>query len=137
MLLRHSQVWAAALYSRTEPPVRVTRRYHSPQTGCMRGLPGNGPRKAGTISINDTYATSHKMWPGPYLSNPSCYARRQKCKCMNDVETQQRFVFLRAEGWSFARIAEDLQVSKPTLIKWSRKFQFDIQNQRAIIVESL
>lgn len=56
---------------------------------------------------------------------------------MNDVEIQQRFVFLRAEGWSFARIAEDLKVSKPTLINWSRKFQFDIQNQRAINIEAL
>jgi hypothetical protein len=56
---------------------------------------------------------------------------------MNDVEQQQRFVFLRAEGWSFARIAEDLKISKPTLINWSRKFQFEIQNQRAIIVETL
>jgi hypothetical protein len=56
---------------------------------------------------------------------------------MTDIEKQQRFVFLRAEGWSFARIAEELQVSKPTLINWSRKFQFDIQNQRAIIVETL
>lgn len=56
---------------------------------------------------------------------------------MNDLETQQRFVFLRAEGWSFARIAEDLKVSKPTLINWSRKFQFDIKNQRAIRTEAL
>jgi transposase len=56
---------------------------------------------------------------------------------MTDIEQQQRFVFLRAEGWSFARIAEDLQISKPTLIKWSRKFQFDIQNQRAILLEHL
>jgi len=56
---------------------------------------------------------------------------------MNDVETQQRFVFLRAEGWSFARIAEDLKVSKPTLIKWSREFRFEIQNQRAIRSEAL
>ena len=56
---------------------------------------------------------------------------------MNDLETQQRFVFLRAEGWSFARIAEDLKVSKPTLINWSRKFQFEIKNQRAINIEAL
>jgi transposase len=56
---------------------------------------------------------------------------------MTDIETQQRFVFLRAEGWSFARIAEDLKVSKPTLINWSRKFQFEIQNQRAINIEAL
>jgi len=56
---------------------------------------------------------------------------------MTDTETQQRFIFLRSEGWSFARIAEDLKVSKPTLIKWSRKFQFEIQNQRAINLEAL
>ncbi len=56
---------------------------------------------------------------------------------MNDVETQQRFVALRAEGRSFARIAGELNVSKPTLINWSRKFQFEIQNQRAINLESL
>jgi hypothetical protein len=56
---------------------------------------------------------------------------------MNDIETQQRFVCLRAEGWSFARIARELNISKPTLINWSRKFQFDIQNQRAINIEAL
>lgn len=56
---------------------------------------------------------------------------------MNDLETQQRFVALRAEGWSFAKIAEELKISKPTLINWSRKFQFDIQNQRAILLEHL
>jgi hypothetical protein len=56
---------------------------------------------------------------------------------MNDTETQQRFILLRAQGWSFARIAGDLQVSKPTLINWSRKFQYEVQNQRAIHAEAL
>jgi transposase len=56
---------------------------------------------------------------------------------MNDAETQQRFVLLRAEGRSFTRIAEELNVSKPTLIKWSRKYQFEIQNQHAINLEAL
>ena len=56
---------------------------------------------------------------------------------MNGVATQQRFVQLRCESWSFARIAEELNVSKPTLIKWSRKLQYDIQNQRAIHLEAL
>jgi transposase len=56
---------------------------------------------------------------------------------MNDVEKQQRFVHLRAEGWSFARIAEELNISKPTLINWSRKFQFEVQNQRSILLEHL
>ena len=56
---------------------------------------------------------------------------------MKDQETQQKFVELRARGRSFARIAEELQVSKRTLIEWSRKFQFEIQNQRAIELEAL
>jgi transposase len=56
---------------------------------------------------------------------------------MNDIETQQRFVCLRAEGWSFSRIADELKVSKPTLFNWSRKFQFEIQNHRAINIEAL
>jgi hypothetical protein len=42
---------------------------------------------------------------------------------MNDTQTQQRFVHLRAEGWSFARIAAEINVSKPTLINSSRKFR--------------
>jgi transcriptional regulator with XRE-family HTH domain len=56
---------------------------------------------------------------------------------MSDIETKQRFVFLRAQGWSFARIAEDLKISKPTLINWSRQFRYEIQNQRAIHIEAL
>ena len=56
---------------------------------------------------------------------------------MNDVETHQKFISLRARGVSFQRIAEELKVSKPTLIGWSRKFQYDIQNLRAIADEFL
>jgi transposase len=56
---------------------------------------------------------------------------------MDDINTQIKFVQLRAQGWSFARISEQIKVSKPTLINWSRKFRFDIQNLRAIEFESL
>ena len=56
---------------------------------------------------------------------------------MKDQETQQKFVDLRARGRSFARMAEELQVSKRTLIEWSRKFRFEIQNQRTIEMEAL
>src|SRR3954471_1029827 len=55
-----------------------------------------------------------------------------------DVPAQQRvFVELRAQGTSFSRIAEQIGVSKKTLIGWSRKFQFEIQNLRAIELEQL
>lgn len=52
---------------------------------------------------------------------------------MNNVEQQQQFVCLRAGGWSFARIAEELAISKPTLINWSRKYQFGVQQWEPII----
>ena len=56
---------------------------------------------------------------------------------MKDQETQQRFIELRSQGWSFNRIAAELNVSKRTLINWSRKFRFELQNLRAIELEAL
>jgi transposase len=56
---------------------------------------------------------------------------------MKDVETQQRFVLMRAQGATYDRIAQELNVSKGTLVNWSRKFQFEIANQRAIELEAL
>jgi len=56
---------------------------------------------------------------------------------MKDHETQARFIELRSKGWSFARIAEELHVARGTLINWSRKFQFDIANLRALEMEHL
>jgi|SRR6516162_4888198 len=62
---------------------------------------------------------------------------RRARKSMNDSETIARFIFLRSQGWSFNRIAAELNVSKPTLIKWSRQHQFDIANLRATETEAL
>jgi hypothetical protein len=56
---------------------------------------------------------------------------------MHDQETQQKFVELRAQGRSFTRLATELNVARRTLVDWSRKFQFEIQNQRAIELEAL
>jgi len=56
---------------------------------------------------------------------------------MKDQETQQRFVELRVQGWTFERIARELNVSQRTLINWSRKFRFDIQNQSVVAREAL
>jgi transcriptional regulator len=56
---------------------------------------------------------------------------------MLDVDKQQRFIELRAKGWSFARIAKELDTCKGTLITLSRKLQFDIQNQRAVELEAI
>ena len=56
---------------------------------------------------------------------------------MHDEKTVQRFIELRAEGRPYARIATELNVSKPTLIAWSRKHQFQIQNLKAVEMEAL
>ena len=41
----------------------------------------------------------------------------------------RRFVELRAAGWSYARIAAELNVSKPTLLQWHRSLQADIEER--------
>jgi hypothetical protein len=56
---------------------------------------------------------------------------------MTDQETIERFKFLRSQGWSFNRIAVELNVSKPMLIKWGRQHQFEIANLRATETEGL
>ena len=56
---------------------------------------------------------------------------------MHDENTVQRYIELRAQGWSYARLMTELNVTKPTLIAWSRKHQFAIQNLKAIELEAL
>jgi hypothetical protein len=56
---------------------------------------------------------------------------------MHDDKTVQRFIELRSQGRTYAQLMTELGVSKPTLIAWSRKHQFQIQNLRAIELEAL
>jgi hypothetical protein len=56
---------------------------------------------------------------------------------MHDEKTVQRFIELRASDWTYERLITELSVSKPTLIAWSRKHQFQIQNLKAIEREAL
>jgi transposase len=53
------------------------------------------------------------------------------------IERHAQFIALRAQGLSFARISEEIGVSKPTLIDWSRKYQYEIENLRAVELEAL
>lgn len=56
---------------------------------------------------------------------------------MYDNAVREQFVELRAQGKTFAFIAENLHVSKPTLIEWSRENNEQIQNFKAIHDEAL
>ena len=56
---------------------------------------------------------------------------------MKDQEVVNKFVELRSQGWSFTRIAAELGVAKSTLVEWSRKFRFEINNRRALMIDDL
>ena len=56
---------------------------------------------------------------------------------MKDQETKERFMVLRAKGKSFSSIAQELNVSKQTLINWSRDLKGEIENLESIEVEAL
>jgi hypothetical protein len=54
-----------------------------------------------------------------------------------DVQTKEKFIELRAAGKSFEGIAQELDVSKPTLIGWSKELSMEIRNLKAIRLEAL
>ena len=54
-----------------------------------------------------------------------------------DQEIKRRFVELRIKGLSFEHIAQELKVSKQTLIEWSKDFKCEISNLKQIEIESL
>ncbi|HET9098695.1 MAG TPA: helix-turn-helix domain-containing protein [Candidatus Saccharimonadales bacterium] len=53
------------------------------------------------------------------------------------LKDRQKFIEMRAENVSFAKIAKELKVSKSTLITWAKAHELDIQNLRAIAYEAL
>jgi transposase-like protein len=56
---------------------------------------------------------------------------------MELLETKKRFIELRAQGYSFDKIAKELGKAKQTLIDWSKELQEEIANQKALELEAL
>jgi len=56
---------------------------------------------------------------------------------MVDTETNEKFIELRAAGLSFDRIAKELNISKPTAIKMSRKLRAQIEQLQFINLEAM
>ena len=56
---------------------------------------------------------------------------------MELVDTKQRFIELRAKGWSFDKIAKELGKAKQTLIDWSKDLQDEIANLKALELEAI
>ena len=56
---------------------------------------------------------------------------------MKDNETKARFVELRGQGLPLKRIADEIGVSKTTLVNWEQDFKEQIDNLRAMELEAL
>lgn len=56
---------------------------------------------------------------------------------MESVDVKERFIELRAKGYSFDKIAKELGKAKQTLIDWSRELQEEIASRKALELESL
>lgn len=56
---------------------------------------------------------------------------------MESVEIKEKFIELRAKGWSFDEIAKELGKAKQTLIDWSKELQDEIANRKALELEAL
>jgi len=56
---------------------------------------------------------------------------------MKDNKTKDRFIELRAQGMSFNKIAEDIKVSKVTLMKWDKELDREIGEARFTELETL
>ena len=55
------------------------------------------------------------------------------------LDERQQFIELRAKGYSFQKISDELDISKPTLMEWSKDISInrDIRNQRTLVVDDL
>ena len=56
---------------------------------------------------------------------------------MKDPKLKNEFILLRAKGYTYNDIAEKLDVSKRTLISWSKDFEYEIANLKATELEVL
>ena len=56
---------------------------------------------------------------------------------MHTTDTRHRFLELRSQGWSLARIATEIGVSKPTLIQWQRQLEREITDLKSVELEAL
>ena len=56
---------------------------------------------------------------------------------MKDIKTKEKFVELRAQGKSFDRISQDLNVGKTCLVNWSKELAVEVSNMREMELEAL
>ncbi|WP_285769122.1 hypothetical protein [Peribacillus sp. SI8-4] len=53
------------------------------------------------------------------------------------LDQKERFIEMRAKEVPYVQISQEIGVSKPTLLKWGRVLELEINNRRAIELEYL
>lgn len=56
---------------------------------------------------------------------------------METLELKQRFVELRAKGYSYEKISRELGKAKQTLIDWGKELSEEVANRKALELEAL
>ena len=56
---------------------------------------------------------------------------------MKPTEVKAKFIILRAEGWSYSRIAAELNINKQTCSNWERELSEQVAQRRAERLEEL
>ena len=56
---------------------------------------------------------------------------------MHSNKTKEKFFKLRADGWSLARISDQIGVSKTTLVEWNHQFRDRLRSLQAVRLEAL
>lgn len=56
---------------------------------------------------------------------------------MHSIKTRHRFIELRSQGWSLARIAVEMGVAKRTLVQWNRDAAAEIAELQSVEIEAL
>jgi len=80
---------------------------------------------------------SRLLYANLQISRKFAKIREKGGKKVKDNETKQQFIELRAKGFSFDKIADDLDVAKQTLINWSKEFEGEIARLEALELEAL
>jgi hypothetical protein len=53
------------------------------------------------------------------------------------LDQKERFIELRAKEVPYEQISQEIGVSKPTLLKWGKELEMEINNRRAVELEYL
>jgi hypothetical protein len=56
---------------------------------------------------------------------------------MKTTDTKEQFINLRAKGLSYAKISDELKVSRKTLIDWNNGLKEEVANRKALELEAL